>query len=246
MGGAQAIAALAYGTETVPRVDRIVGPGNIYVAAAKKLIAGETGYRLCRRADGNRDYRRGRKCALDRRRHARAGRARRGCLGDSADHFANSRGIGRARKSSGSSRRSRRRESPAPSIESNGAIVIVKSMDQAVEFSNALAPGASRAARCGSCCRRSEMRARFFWGRRARKPRAITLPVPNHVLPTSGAARLRGGLSSADFVKVISVQELSRERWRIDARHHHAGARGRVGGARAIRGGARWLMRCTL
>ena len=43
MGGAQAIAALAYGTETVPRVDRIVGPGNIYVAAAKKLIAGETG-----------------------------------------------------------------------------------------------------------------------------------------------------------------------------------------------------------
>src|SRR5258707_6657095 len=43
MGGAQAMAALAYGTETVPKVDRIVGPGNIYVAAAKKLIAGETG-----------------------------------------------------------------------------------------------------------------------------------------------------------------------------------------------------------
>jgi histidinol dehydrogenase len=43
MGGAQAIAAFAYGTETVPRVDRIVGPGNIYVAAAKKLVAGETG-----------------------------------------------------------------------------------------------------------------------------------------------------------------------------------------------------------
>src|SRR5437870_10896092 len=43
MGGAQAIAAMAFGTATVPRVDRIVGPGNIYVAAAKKLIAGETG-----------------------------------------------------------------------------------------------------------------------------------------------------------------------------------------------------------
>ena len=43
MGGAQAIAALAYGTETVPKVDRIVGPGNIYVAAAKKLLAGEVG-----------------------------------------------------------------------------------------------------------------------------------------------------------------------------------------------------------
>ena len=43
MGGAQAIAAFAYGTETVPRADRIVGPGNIYVAAAKKLLAGEVG-----------------------------------------------------------------------------------------------------------------------------------------------------------------------------------------------------------
>src|SRR4029450_2779793 len=43
MGGAQAIAAFAYGTRTVPRADRIVGPGNIYVAAAKKLVAGETG-----------------------------------------------------------------------------------------------------------------------------------------------------------------------------------------------------------
>jgi len=61
MGGAQAIAALAYGTETVPKVDRIVGPGNIYVAAAKKLIAGETGIDFVARpteiviiaADGN-------------------------------------------------------------------------------------------------------------------------------------------------------------------------------------------------
>ncbi len=43
MGGAQAIAAMAFGTQTIPRVDRIVGPGNVYVAAAKKLLAGEVG-----------------------------------------------------------------------------------------------------------------------------------------------------------------------------------------------------------
>ena len=80
MGGAQAIAALAYGTETVPKVDRIVGPGNIYVAAAKKLIAGETGIDFVAgpteiviiAADGD--------PALDRRRSAGAGRARCRCL----------------------------------------------------------------------------------------------------------------------------------------------------------------------
>ena len=76
MGGAQAIAALAFGTATVPRVDRIVGPGNIYVAAAKKLIAGETGIDFVAgpteiviiAAEGN--------PRVDRRRHAGASRAR--------------------------------------------------------------------------------------------------------------------------------------------------------------------------
>jgi len=72
IGGAHAIAALAFGTATVPKVDRIVGPGNIYVAAAKKLLAGEVG-RLCRRTHRNRYYCRGCRPALRRSRHARAG-----------------------------------------------------------------------------------------------------------------------------------------------------------------------------
>ena len=50
---------------------------------------------------------------------------------------------------------------------------------------------------------------------------------PNHVLPTSGAARQRGGLSVTDFVKIISVQQFERRRWRRCARDHYAGARGR-------------------
>ena len=91
MGGAQAIAALAYGTETVPRVDRIVGPGNIYVAAAKKLIAGETGIDFVAgpteiviiAAEGDPNGAEPR-LPLDRRRHARASRARRGRLGHPA------------------------------------------------------------------------------------------------------------------------------------------------------------------
>ena len=60
---------------------------------------------------------------------------------------------------------------------------------------------------------------------------------PNHVLPTSGVARLRGGLSAADYVKVISIQELDGERWGTRARHHNAGARRRTGSTRAFGGG---------
>ncbi len=88
MGGAQAIAALAFGTATVPKVDRIVGPGNIYVAAAKKLLAGEVGIDfvagpteiviIAEDADPR----------VHRRGHAGAGGARCGSVGDSADHFA--------------------------------------------------------------------------------------------------------------------------------------------------------------
>ncbi len=92
MGGAQAIAALAYGTETVPRVDRIVGPGNIYVAAAKKLIAGEVGIDFVAgpteiviiAAEGN--------AQVDRRGYAGAGRARCGCVVDFVDDVARAGG----------------------------------------------------------------------------------------------------------------------------------------------------------
>ena len=59
IGGAQAIAALAFGTATVPKVDRIVGPGNIYVAAAKKAAGGRSGHRFRRRSHRDRDHRRG-------------------------------------------------------------------------------------------------------------------------------------------------------------------------------------------
>ena len=87
MGGAQAIAAFAFGTRTVPRADRIVGPGNIYVAAAKKLLAGEVGIDfiagpteiLIIAGEGDPRHLR--------RRHAGAGRARCGRLGHPADHL---------------------------------------------------------------------------------------------------------------------------------------------------------------
>ena len=103
IGGAQAIAALAFGTATVPKVDRIVGPGNIYVAAAKKLLAGEVGIDFVAgpteiviiAEDGDPRHHRGR--------HAGTGRARCGSVLHSADHFASSgrtRGCWKLRASS--------------------------------------------------------------------------------------------------------------------------------------------------
>ena len=94
IGGAQAIAALAFGTATVPKVDRIVGPGNIYVAAAKKLLAGEVGIDFVAGPTEIVIIAEDARSALHRRRHAGAGRARCGSVRDSADHVAIS---GRAR-----------------------------------------------------------------------------------------------------------------------------------------------------
>ena len=139
MGGAQAIAALAYGTETVPKVDRIVGPGNIYVAAAKKLIAGETGIDFVAgpteiviiAADGNPRW-----IAAD--------------LLAQAEHDVDASAIllttSRSLAEAVAEEVERQLETlptaavARPSIEANGAIVVVETLERAVEISNALAP----------------------------------------------------------------------------------------------------------
>jgi histidinol dehydrogenase len=209
MGGAQAIAALAYGTETIAKVDRIVGPGNIYVAAAKKLIAGEVGIDFI------------------------AGPTEIVMITDSGDpaHVAadmlaqaehdteasailltTSRSLAEA-----VAREVVRQLETLPTaavareaIARNSAVVLVSSMEQAVEFSNRLAPehlSIHDAALLGGIRNAGSV----FVGPYSPEAAGDYASGPNHVLPTSGAARLRGGLSAADFVKVISVQELSAE-----------------------------------
>lgn len=209
MGGAQAIAALAYGTETVPRVERIVGPGNIYVAAAKKLIAGETGIDFVAgpteiviiAAEGNARW-----IAAD--------------MLAQAEHDLDASAILLTTSSSLAEAVSTELERQLavlptanvarPSIDNNGAIVIVDSMNQAAEFSNALAP--EHLALHDSALLSSIQNAgSVFLGPSSPEAAGDYASGPNHVLPTSGRARLRGGLSAADFVKVISVQELSTE-----------------------------------
>jgi histidinol dehydrogenase len=213
VGGAQAIAAMAFGTETVPKVDRIVGPGNIYVAAAKKLIAGEVGIDfvagpteiviIAGEGDGepNPTW-----IAADMLAQAEHD------VDASSILLTTSRGL--AEKVATEIEHQLATLSTADvarqSIDANGAIVIVESLEQAVEFSNSLAPEhlslhderlLSQVKHAGS----------VFIGATSPEAAGDYASGPNHVLPTSGAARLRGGLSAADFVKVISVQELSRE-----------------------------------
>jgi histidinol dehydrogenase len=207
IGGAQAIAALAYGTETVPKVDRIVGPGSIYVAAAKKLIAGETGIdfvagptEIAIVADDGEPA----TIAADMLAQAEHDTEA------SAILLTSSRALAEA--VAGEIERQLATLPTAlvarEAILENSAIVLVDSMAQAVDFVNQLAPehlmlhdpallpGVRHA---GS----------IFLGPSSPEAAGDYCTGPNHVLPTSGVARLRGGLSSADFVKVISVQELT-------------------------------------
>jgi len=207
MGGAQAIAAFAYGTETVPKVDRIVGPGNIYVAAAKKLIAGETGIDFIAgpteiviiAAEGNPSW-----LAADMLAQAEHDVDASSILLTTSRALAESVAFEIERQLATLSTAPVAR----PSIEANGAIVVLDSLERAVEFSNALAPEHLNledprllplVKHAGS----------VFLGPFSPEAAGDYASGPNHVLPTSGAARLRGGLSAADFVKVISVQQMT-------------------------------------
>jgi histidinol dehydrogenase len=207
MGGAQAIAAFAYGTETVPKVDRIVGPGNIYVAAAKKAIAGETGIDFIAgpteiviiAASGN-------PCWLAADMLAQAEHD----VDASSILLTTSRALAEAVAAE-----IERQLCNLPtaavarqSIESNGAIVVVDELERAVEFSNALAPE-HLSLHEPSLLPAIRHAGSIFLGPWSPEAAGDYASGPNHVLPTSGAARLRGGLSAADFVKVISVQELT-------------------------------------
>jgi len=207
MGGAQAIAAFAYGTRTVPRADRIVGPGNIYVAAAKKLLAGEVGIDfvagpteiLIISADGD-----ARHLAAD--------------MLAQAEHDVDASAVlltTSKRLAAAVVKEVERQLATLPtadvarqSIARNSAVVLVASLEEAVEIANRFAPehlSIPDAAMLPGIRHAGSI----FVGPYSPEAAGDYASGPNHVLPTGGAARIRGGLSVTDFVKVISVQELS-------------------------------------
>ncbi len=207
MGGAQAIAAMAFGTATVPKVDRIVGPGNIYVSAAKKLLAGEVGIDFVAgpteiviiAAEGD-----PRHIAADMLAQAEHDTEASAILLTTSRSLAESvvREVSRQLESLSTS------AVASEAIRKNSAVIIVPSMEAAAEASNQLAPE-HLSIHDASLLPMIQHAGSIFIGPSSPEAAGDYASGPNHVLPTAGAARLRGGLSTADFVKVISVQELT-------------------------------------
>ena len=175
---------------------------------------------------------------MDRRRHAGAGRARRRRLGDPADHV---EAAGRKRSQARSSGSSRRLPTAA----------VARKVDRQEQRHRARRARSTKPSRSATASRPSTSAFRtrallpgirhagsVFIGPYSPEAAGDYASGPNHVLPTRGAARLRGGLSVADYVKVISVQEAQRQRaLRGWPRDHDAGARRRPGSPRASRRG---------
>ena len=205
MGGAHAIAALAYGTKTIPRVDKIVGPGNRYVAAAKALVAGD--------------------CAIDFYAGpteivivAASGRPAwvAADLVAQAEHDPDARSIlitwsrrFAARVSKAVAIQSAGRPIVALSLARHGVIIIARSADHAVALANQLAPEHLVLER-ESMARCPLTAGAVFIGPYSAQAAGDYATGSNHVLPTAGAARFRGGLSAADFVRVMAVQRITR------------------------------------
>ena len=195
LGGAQAIAALAYGTETVPRVDKIVGPGNRWMTAAKLLVSSRVGDRPARRAERGAD-RRGRHAPTRRcrGRPARPGRARARLRVDPRH----------AERGARATRCARRR--------------LAQVAVELVRRSTRRSPASDDTRRStSSCCRRPGARRRAVrnagTSSSARRPprSSATTPRRNHVLPTGGLARAAGGLGLEAFLKPVQSCRATRE-----------------------------------
>lgn len=207
IGGAQAIAALAYGTESISRVARIVGPGNAYVAAAKKLVSSDTAIDfvagpseiLIVSQTGNPKW-----IAADMLAQCEHDVNASALLLTCSQQLASAVQLEVAEQLKGLSTR----KIAEQSISVNSAVVVCPSIDQAFEFVNALAPE-HLSIEDREWLDKVQNAGSIFIGSYSTEAAGDYASGPNHILPTSGVATVRGGLSAADFVKVISVQQLS-------------------------------------
>ncbi|MGC2162820.1 MAG: histidinol dehydrogenase [Silvibacterium sp.] len=211
IGGAHAIAALAYGTKTIARVDKIVGPGNAFVTAAKKLVAFDCAPVGCAidmlagpteivvtSENGNPD-----EIASD--------------LVAQAEHDPDAQAIFITTNAAlavavvaSVKQRVRTNKIAAESIARNGLAIVASSLSEARAITNDIAPehltvdateDLAWVKNAGS----------VFVGRSSAQPLGDYVSGPNHTLPTCGLARVRGGLSVMDFLKVVTVQEYKPE-----------------------------------
>jgi histidinol dehydrogenase len=207
IGGAQAIAAMALGTETIAPVDRIVGPGNAYVAAAKKLLAGEVGIDfiagpteiMILAAEGD-----ARVIAADMLAQAEHD------VVASAILITTSKALARAVSDELELQLATLQTAAVArqSIDKSSAIIVVPDMVIAVALANQFAPE-HLSLHDPSLLPKITNAGTVFLGQNSPESAGDYAAGPSHVLPTNGVARLRGGLSAADFVKVIAIQQLS-------------------------------------
>ncbi len=206
IGGAQAVAALAYGTESVPKVDKVVGPGNIFVATAKKLlygtididmIAGPSEILVIADSSAKPEY-----LAADLMSQAEHDRMASAILITPDEALARATAHEIERQMETLSRRDIIRES----IDNFGAIIVCESLTEAVDFANELAPEHLEV-----CCEnpleyigKLDNAGSVFLGNYSPEPLGDYFAGPNHVLPTSGTARFFSPLSVDDFIKKSS------------------------------------------
>jgi histidinol dehydrogenase len=205
VGGAQAVAAFSYGTESIPRVNKIVGPGNRFVTAAKKLVAFD--------------------CAID----FLAGPTEAVIISENGDpvfiasdlvaqaehdpealcvFITSSRELAKAVQSE-AQRRTRTNPIAAASLSHRGAILLVASLDEAVETANRIAP--EHLTLPAALAPAVHNAGSIFLNEFTPQAAGDYISGPNHVLPTGAMARVRGGLNVLDYVRIIACQEVSRE-----------------------------------
>ncbi len=205
IGGAHAIAALAYGTAKVPRVDKIVGPGNRYVATAKAIVAAD--------------------CAIDFYAGPTevvivAGAGRAGWIAADliaqAEHDPDARAVLitwsrplAERVAAAVDRASGRRRIVRRALAANGAVILARNERESMELANRFAPEHLVLDR-ESLARGPIVAGAVFIGAFTAQAAGDYATGSNHVLPTGGAARARGGLSAADFMRAMAVQRVTR------------------------------------
>lgn len=203
VGGAQAVAALAYGTKSIPRVDKIVGPGNLFVTAAKKLVAfdcaidflaGPTEAAIVSDV-GEPDF-----IAADLVAQAEHDPEALAIfittsleLAEAVEHEVKEAAAGN--------------EIAEASLKKNGVILLAASREQAMQFANRIAPEHITVEEDDVALIRNA--GSIFVGEYSAQAAGDYMAGPNHVLPTGGAARFRAGLNVMDFLKIISIQKLS-------------------------------------
>ncbi len=212
-GGAQAIAAMAYGTESIPAVDKIVGPGNIFVALAKKqvfgkvsidMIAGPSEILILADETANPAF-----VAADLLSQAEHDKLAAAVLVTDSPSLANEVSLEIEKQLPKLPRAEIARES----IDKAGKIIITKSMERAIEISNAIAP--EHLEICVdepfALLDKIENAGSIFLGKNSPEPLGDYFAGPNHTLPTGGSAKFSSPLSVDDFVKKSSYLYYSKE-----------------------------------